>query len=77
MFVQKIHMEPGVAMWILLLLAAIWLVVLFVIFRGITNRTDISAAAKALWIFVIFMAPVLGLIAYLAFGKKSVKRQNS
>lgn len=60
--------------WTILSGAVLWLVLLFVTFRNIATRTDLSMTRKAVWIIVIFMAPVIGLIIYLAVGKRSVKR---
>lgn len=59
--------------WMVLLIAVVWLVLLFVTFRQIACRTDISVVRKAFWIIVIFLAPVLGLIAYVALGKRALK----
>lgn len=59
--------------WLVLLGAILWLVLLFVTFRKIACRNDISIVRKAIWIIIIFMAPVVGLIAYLALGKRSIR----
>lgn len=61
--------------WIAIVLAIAWLVMLFVVFRVIAGREDLSLGAKALWLIAVFMAPILGLIAYFAISHRSVRKK--
>lgn len=52
----------------------IWFVTLIIVIITLTKRTDILTPVKIFWGFIIFIAPVLGLIIYLVYGLKRKKK---
>ena len=50
-------------LWLALLFIEIWLVIM--VFADIFASTDMSGWAKALWIVLVFLVPLVGVLAYL------------
>ncbi|HEY8687949.1 MAG TPA: hypothetical protein VIM07_01845 [Chitinophagaceae bacterium] len=48
------------------ILVGLWLIVLIIVFVTLFNRKDIFLPVKIFWACIIFVAPVIGLIIYLA-----------
>jgi hypothetical protein len=56
-----------------LMMAAFWLLVLWVfvfVFGDIFRRHDLSGVAKAGWILLVFIVPLIGALIYLAVRPK-------
>jgi predicted membrane channel-forming protein YqfA (hemolysin III family) len=55
-----------VVWWMILLVFFTLFVWMFIsVFADIFSRTDLSGLAKALWILLIFVLPLLGILIYL------------
>jgi hypothetical protein len=54
-------------MWTMLILFgfALWFWLVFVMFGDLIGRTDLSPLAKAGWMAVLILVPILGVLAYL------------
>ena len=52
------------------LLVGIWLLILVITLIVIYKRRDMRKPEKIFWTVVILMAPVLGLVCFLIWGKK-------
>ncbi|WP_433275321.1 PLDc N-terminal domain-containing protein [Pseudonocardia xinjiangensis] len=54
-------------MWTMLILFgfALWFWLVFVMFGDLFGRTDLSPLAKAGWMAVLILVPILGVLAYL------------
>jgi Phospholipase_D-nuclease N-terminal len=54
-------------MWTMLILFgfALWFWLVFVMFGDLIGRTDLSALAKAGWMAVLILVPIVGVLAYL------------
>jgi hypothetical protein len=50
-------------LWLALLFIEIWLVIM--VFADIFSSRDMSGWAKALWIILVFLFPLVGVLAYL------------
>jgi hypothetical protein len=61
----------GTALWVVVLLIVIWLVLLVTSINSLVKRRDISLPVKIFWGAVISLAPVVGLILYVVFGRKT------
>jgi len=57
-----------------LILVGIWIITIVIVFITLFKRTDITLTAKFFWAFIIFIAPVIGLIVYLFFGLSRRKK---
>jgi hypothetical protein len=64
-------------LWIVLIILLIWLAVLIFTYIQIYKRKDLSFLGKLIWIFIIFAAPVAGLIVYLILGKRQLNKVKS
>ena len=58
------------------LLVGIWLLILVITLIVIYKRRDMRKPEKVFWTVVIIMAPVLGLVAYLVWGRKRQAARN-
>ena len=63
----------GTALWVLLFLVFLWLVMLVTSINGLVKRKDISLPVKLFWGCVISLAPVVGLILYVALGRQKTR----
>lgn len=57
-----------------LILVAIWLLTLIIVLAILFKRKDTALPEKIFWAFIIFIAPVIGLIFYLILGLKKKKK---
>jgi hypothetical protein len=67
--------------WTLLLVFGwgLFFYLLFVVFRDLFGRDDVSAWAKAGWVVLVLLLPVIGALAYLAsqsaeMGERELRR---
>ena len=52
--------------WIVMVFVWVLVIWMFIaIFTDIFRRRDLSGVAKALWIFVIFIVPLIGILIYM------------
>ena len=57
-----------------LVIVGLWLLTIIIVAVTLFKRKDISSAVKIFWAVVILIAPVLGLIIYLAIGLSKRKK---
>jgi hypothetical protein len=70
--------------WTMLLLFgwALFFYVLFVVFRDLFDRDDVSAWGKAGWVVLVLVLPIIGSLAYLAsqsreMGERELRRKGA
>ncbi|MDQ6757706.1 MAG: hypothetical protein M3004_12315 [Bacteroidota bacterium] len=51
-----------------LIVVSIWLITFIIVLVHLFRRTDITLPVQIFWAFIIFIAPVIGLIFYLIYG---------
>ena len=56
-----------------LAIVIIWLLTFVVVLITLAKRKDMIIPIKIFWGFIIFIAPVIGLIFYLVYGLKGKK----
>lgn len=57
-----------------LAIVAIWLATLVIVLITLFKRKDLMFPTKIFWTFIIFIAPVIGLIIYFVYGLKGKKK---
>ena len=60
--------------WFFLFMA--WIFCLFYIFRDVFRSSDLSGFAKAGWIFLIVLLPLVGVLAYLISRGSSMQERD-
>ncbi len=69
-----LHQISSTIQDIFYILAAIWFILLIISLFRLSNRKDMFLPVKVFWAFVIFLAPFIGLVFYLIYSRKTVKR---
>ncbi|HLU58088.1 MAG TPA: PLDc N-terminal domain-containing protein [Pseudonocardia sp.] len=54
---------------------AAWFLLLFVALQDLLARPDVGRAAKACWVVVLVLLPVLGMLAYLLTRGRGTDRR--
>ncbi len=54
-----------------------WLVLVFHVFQDIFRSHDLSGTAKALWVLLIFVLPLLGCLVYLVARGGSIHERRA
>ena len=57
-----------------LAILVIWFITFIIVLISLFKRNDIFLPVKLFWGFIIFIAPVIGLIFYLIYGLKGKKK---
>ena len=57
-----------------LVLVGLWLITIIIVLITLFRRKDILLPVKIFWGFIIFIAPVIGLILYLILGLPKRKK---
>ena len=54
-----------------------WIFCLFYIFRDVFRSRDLSGIAKAGWVFLIVLLPLIGVLAYLISRGSSMQQRDA
>ena len=57
-----------------LILVGLWLITIIIVLITLFRRKDILLPVKIFWGFIIFIAPVIGLILYIILGLPKRKK---
>ena len=66
---EALGINLGFLMLQLALCSAIYLLPLIFVVLNLRDRTDIDGQTKLLWVLIVIIAPILGALAYLIFGR--------
>lgn len=57
-----------------LIIGIVWIILVLIAVRSLVKRTDMLFPVKVFWGFVLFFAPVIGLIFYFFLTSKRKSR---